>query len=157
MWMYRLKGRFIALALGLSLVGHLGFVLGFYFSAQVFRMEGNDVIPTMAEHFLIVPIGMTWQAVFPTPGGMGGAEYVYGLLYKMVIDTPETQARGVLGSLVYRCVSLMLALLGFVVYLVTKPSAQANAEPPPEKVEESRNGFLDGEAKAGEEKSSHQV
>jgi uncharacterized membrane protein YbhN (UPF0104 family) len=155
--MYRLKGRFIALALGLSLVGHLGFVLGFYFSAQVFRMEGSDVIPTMAEHFLIVPIGMTWQAVFPTPGGMGGAEYVYGLLYKMVLGTKEAEARGVLGSLVYRCVVLILASLCFLVYLMTKPSAQANAEPPPERLEESKNGFLDGQAKAGEEKSSQQV
>jgi len=66
-WMYRRKEASIILALLLSLVGHVGFVLTFYFSAlTVFTA---DQIPSLSTHFMIVPIGMAIQAGFPAPGG----------------------------------------------------------------------------------------
>jgi uncharacterized protein (TIRG00374 family) len=116
-WMYRRKEASIVQALLLSLVGHVGFVLAFYFSAlTVFTA---DQIPSISTHFMIVPIGMTIQAGFPAPGGMGGGEYAFGALYNLV-KYPE--ANGVLGALVQRVVTWVVALSGYVVYLQMRPS-----------------------------------
>jgi uncharacterized membrane protein YbhN (UPF0104 family) len=153
LWMYRAKSGAIALSLGLSLIGQIGFVLGFYYSAQFFLVPAGETIPSMGEHFLVVPIGMTVAALFPSPGGVGGGEYGFGALYFLVIGTEASKARGVLASLVYRCVSSSLSVLGFLIYLATKPSASTGKEPPPEETGESKNGFFNGEAKVDEAKN----
>jgi uncharacterized protein (TIRG00374 family) len=123
-WMYRRKEMSIIQALLLSLAGHVGFVLTFYFSALT--VFSSDQIPSLSTHFLIVPIGMAIQAGFPAPGGVGGGEYAFGALYKLV-DYPE--ATGVLAALVQRVITWIVALGGFAVYLRMRPSLpQASKE-----------------------------
>jgi uncharacterized protein (TIRG00374 family) len=116
-WMYRNRRKSIALALGLSLIGHVGFVLTFYYSALT--LQASHEIPTVAEHFMIVPVGMAVQAGIPTPGGIGGGDYAYGKLYEW-IGYPF--ANGVWGSFVKNVVTWMLALLGYIVYLRMRPA-----------------------------------
>ena len=106
-------------ALGLALVGHVFFVLCFYFAALT--LQGPDDVPSLVGHFMIVPIGMAIQAGIPLPGGIGGGEYVFGFLYQL-IDYPE--ANGVLMSLVYRSVTWMLGLIGYLVVPGDAPFAQ---------------------------------
>jgi glycosyltransferase 2 family protein len=116
-WMYRRESRSVWLALGLALVGHVFFVLCFYFAALT--LQSPDDVPSLVGHFMTVPIGMAIQAGIPLPGGIGGGEYVFGKLYQL-IDYPE--ANGVLMSLVYRSVTWMLGLMGYLVYLQMRPS-----------------------------------
>jgi uncharacterized protein (TIRG00374 family) len=116
-WMYRNRRRSIALALGLSLIGHVCFVLTFYFSALTLYQANG--IPTVQEHFMIVPVGMTFQASIPTPGGMGAGELGFGALYNL-IHFPE--GRGVMASIVQRVITWILAFGGYVVYLRLRPS-----------------------------------
>jgi uncharacterized membrane protein YbhN (UPF0104 family) len=115
-WMYRRKETSIIQALLLSLAGHVGFVLTFYFSSLT--VFSADQIPSLSTHFLIVPIGMAIQAGFPAPGGVGGGEYAFGALYKLV-NYPE--ANGVLGALVQRVITWVVALGGYAVYLRMRP------------------------------------
>ncbi len=118
--LYRLRGGSIGLAMLLSMVGHVGFVLFFYFAASTLTPASE--IPSLGTHFVIVPVGMTIQAGFPAPGGVGGAEFGYGMLYKLV-GAPA--AYGVLGSLVQRFVTWVLGAIGLVVYLRMRPSLPA--------------------------------
>jgi uncharacterized protein (TIRG00374 family) len=123
-WMYRNKEASIIQALLLSLVGHVGFVLTFYFSSLT--VFSADQIPSLSTHFLIVPIGMAIQAGFPAPGGVGGGEYAFGALYKLV-EYPESS--GVLAALVQRVITWVVALGGYVVYVRMRPSLpQATSE-----------------------------
>ena len=87
----------VAFALILSIVGHLGFVLVFYLSAR----EVNDAanVPSLQAHLLAVPVGMVIAAGIPTPGGVGGGEFVYGKLYQLL---GYAVAAGVIASLVKR-------------------------------------------------------
>jgi uncharacterized protein (TIRG00374 family) len=126
LYMYRRRGRSIAGALLMSIVGHVLFVLTFYFS--VLTVVPEERIPSLGAHFLIVPVGMTIAAAVPTPGGVGGGEWGFGALYAMIGFQP---AEGVLGSLVQRIITWMLGLVGYLVYLRMKPSlpALAPAEP----------------------------
>jgi uncharacterized protein (TIRG00374 family) len=125
LYMYRRRGASIAAAVGLSIVGHVLFVLTFYFSALT--VAPADAIPSLGAHFLIVPVGMIIAAAVPTPGGIGGGEWGFGALYEMV---GFQGADGVLASLVQRVITWVIGLIGYLVYLRMKPSLQPLAVQP---------------------------
>jgi hypothetical protein len=110
-WMYRCRQTSVGLALCLSWISHVGFVLAFYFCARTLwdEMPGNP-LPTLAQHFLIVPIGLVIAAVPLFPGGVGIGEAGFGGLY---ILFGSAGANGVLGSLVQRVLSWVFGLLGY--------------------------------------------
>ena len=116
-WMYRCRGRVVALALLLAIIGHVGFVLTFYFAARTLSSPAD--IPSLGAHFLLVPVGMAIQAGFPAPGGVGGGEAAYGFLYGLV---GAGQAFGVLGSLTQRVIGWAVGLVGYVIYLRMRPN-----------------------------------
>jgi len=111
MWMYRNQWRSVLVALLLSLVGHLGFVLTYYFAAQMFLASSQ--LPSLKEQLLLVPIGMTAQAAVPLPGGLGGGEAAFNGLFDYV-GFPDT---GFVASMSYRLISWGLGFLGYLVYL----------------------------------------
>jgi len=119
-WMYRCQGRVIAVALFLALVGHVGFVLTFYFAALTLFAPGD--IPSLGAHFLLVPVGMAITAGIPLPGGIGGGEAAYLFLYGLV--GARQPFFGALGSLVQRVIGWVVGLAGFLVYLRMRPSLQ---------------------------------
>ncbi|MCS6850404.1 MAG: flippase-like domain-containing protein [Gemmataceae bacterium] len=127
-WMYRRKGRQVFLALGLSLVAQVGFVCTFYLSART--LLEPDVVPSLREHFLVVPIGMVVQALSPTPGGVGIGELSFGGLYLLLGREAKL---GEIGSLVQRVITWVVGLVGYMVYLQAKPawtSADAKLDMP---------------------------
>ena len=127
-WLYRWRGRAIAVCLGVSMISHSGLVMAFYFAAQTFTPAEN--LPSLITHFLIVPVGMTIRAGVPLPGGIGGGEYAFGLLYRTL---GYSFAAGVLGLLAQRVVEWSLGLVGYLVFLRMKPALrQAEAETAPE-------------------------
>ena len=114
---YRRKGRAVALALAMSIANQFILVVAFFCAANFFTP--TDQLPPFGTHLLIVPIGMTFQAGVPLPGGIGGAEFGYGTLYDLI---GFRFADGVLGSLGLRIISWVLGLVGYVVYLRSSPS-----------------------------------
>jgi uncharacterized membrane protein YbhN (UPF0104 family) len=118
--MYRSQWPSVAAALLLSLVGHCGFVLTYFFAAQTF-LEA-DQIPPLKEQLLFVPVGMCIQAAVPLPGGLGGGEYGFEQLYLMVGYPREN---GFIASMSYRLISWGLGLLGYLVYLRMRAEAAA--------------------------------
>jgi uncharacterized protein (TIRG00374 family) len=118
--LYRNRAGMIALAILVSLGAQSSSILSFYLAAQVFpASEGMGIIPTMAQHFVIVPIAMLIQFGFPAPGGVGAGEYAYGKLYSLALGNPDATATGVLAALVSRTIAFGLGIVGYVMYLVT--------------------------------------
>jgi uncharacterized protein (TIRG00374 family) len=126
-WLYRKRPLMVAVAIALSLVGHVGFVFLFYFSVLTLwdpsRTTGS--IPTLTQHFLIVPIGLVIQAMPLFPGGAGIGEAGFGGLYKLL---GCSAASGVLGALVQRVIYWSIGLVGYVVYLRMRPALRPMAE-----------------------------
>ncbi|MBV9125321.1 MAG: flippase-like domain-containing protein [Planctomycetes bacterium] len=118
LWMYRCQGRSIALAVVLSVIGHVGFVLTYYFAGRT--LFPADQIPPLVAHFLLIPIGMTFQAGFPAPGGLGGAELCYGWLYSLI--NPHFDQNGFFMALVKRMIDWGWGLAGYLVYLRMRPA-----------------------------------
>lgn len=127
--MYRRKLKALGYAFLLTVVGHFGWVLIFYLCVTSFP----DVkAAAFSEHMLIVPVGMTAQALFPMPGGVGGGEAAYGWLYTLV-GLPATG--GILGCLVQRIIAAGIGVIGYLIYARMRKEipegelAQAEAEP----------------------------
>jgi uncharacterized protein (TIRG00374 family) len=117
-WMYRLQGKTVFVAVVLAIIGHIGFVMVFYFSALTLVPDSSQ-LPSAFEHYLIIPMGMAFQAVFFTPGGVGGGEAAFGWLYQQIGYSPDW---GVVGSLVQRVISWGVGLVGYLVYLRMRPA-----------------------------------
>jgi glycosyltransferase 2 family protein len=107
-WLYRCCQSSIALALVLSWLGFIGLVMCFYFSAHaLWDSDLTSPLPGLADHFLLVPVGLVIMAVPLLPGGAGIGELGFGLLYGWF---GYDGAAAVLGSLVQRVLSWLLAL-----------------------------------------------
>jgi uncharacterized membrane protein YbhN (UPF0104 family) len=126
-WMYRQRQASVALALALTWVAQVGFVSAFFCFACVLWSPELGPVPTLVQHFLLVPIGLVMQALVPTPGGAGGGEWGFAALY-VLFRAAETN--GVLGSLVQRVFCWVLGVVGYLVYLWTKPGLPASAAGP---------------------------
>ena len=131
--LYRRQRRAVFLALALSLVSHCGWISAFHFAARTFEVpDAATDLPTYSQHMLIVPVGMTLQALFPAPGGVGGGEAAFAWLYS-VVGRPA--ANGILACLAQRVISWSLGLIGYLFYLrmkgvdrVPTPAERALAE-----------------------------
>ena len=123
-WMYRCQQKSIVAVMLISWVGHVGFVMTFYFSALTL-WDNTSPIPSLAEHFLLVPIGLVIQAMPLFPGGAGIGEWGFGSLYQLFSGT---KAYGVLGSLVKRVIEWGIGLVSGMVYLRMKASLPAVEE-----------------------------
>jgi uncharacterized protein (TIRG00374 family) len=111
-WVYRCRPWTVYFVMVISLVGFLGFVLLFYYS-MLTLWDPSQEVPTLAQHFLIVPIGLVIGAVPLFPGGAGIGELGFGLLYGWL---GASEASGVLGSLVQRVIMWISGLIGYVIY-----------------------------------------
>jgi uncharacterized membrane protein YbhN (UPF0104 family) len=112
--MYRHKYHVVALATLLAMVGHVGFVMSFYFAARAVPPP----IPTVEEHCLLIPVGMVVESVPLTPGNIGVGEAIYEYLYHLVDTRPgQYDGKGALARLGQRGVSWVVALIGFCFYL----------------------------------------
>jgi uncharacterized membrane protein YbhN (UPF0104 family) len=129
-WVYRQRQAAVAKVMLLSWVCQVGFVCAFYCSALALWSPELGPVPSLTQHFLLVPIGLVMQAVIPTPGGAGAGEWGFAALYLLF---KAAEANGVLASLVIRVMSWLIGVIGYVVYLwvppATKPAAPGEAEP----------------------------
>jgi glycosyltransferase 2 family protein len=116
-WQYRARGRAVAAAWLLSVINHATAALSVYLAAITLTPAAD--VPPVAAHYLIVPIGSTIQASFPAPGGIGGSEYGFGLLYAQF---GFAFAAGVLAALVARALSWAVGVAAYLLYLRMRPS-----------------------------------
>jgi uncharacterized membrane protein YbhN (UPF0104 family) len=112
-WLYRQRPRAVLVALVLSWLAQAGYTLTIFCTAATL-WDGVGHLPTLGEHFLIVPIGLVIEALPLFPGGAGIGEAGFGGLYQLF---GSVAAFGVLASLLRRIINWSLGLVGYIVYL----------------------------------------
>jgi uncharacterized membrane protein YbhN (UPF0104 family) len=110
-WTYRQRPRVVYTVIAMTAVVHVGFVFMYHLAVRVFPATDPG---TIAEHFVIAPIGYIAQAFFPAPGGVGGGEAIFGYLYTL-LGRPEST--GVVGRLTLRVCEWGIGLVGLVLFL----------------------------------------
>jgi uncharacterized membrane protein YbhN (UPF0104 family) len=124
-WMYRQKSRAVLIAMIMSMVGHTGWVLVFHYTVMAFQPEHESDVGNFPEHMIVVPVGMTVQALIPVPGGIGAGEAAYGKLYYFIHRKPEI---GVAGCMAQRVIFWGLGILGYIVYTRMRSSMPRKQE-----------------------------
>jgi uncharacterized protein (TIRG00374 family) len=113
-WLYRSRQRSVWVAMVLSWASHVGFIVAFYCSALVLYDENSGTpLPSLLQHFLLVPIGMVISAAPLFPGGAGITEAGFGGLYELFSCPMQN---GTLMALVNRLMMITFGLIGFVIY-----------------------------------------
>jgi glycosyltransferase 2 family protein len=122
-WLYRRKEKAVGIALAMTLVAHVGWVFIFHLCVSSFPEVDSATFP---EHLLIVPVGMTAQALFPLPGGVGGGEAAYGWLYTLL---GKAAIGGILGCLVQRVIAWGIGFIGYLAYTQIKKELPVPSQP----------------------------
>jgi uncharacterized protein (TIRG00374 family) len=120
-WMYRCRQKSVAAALVIAWAGFVGFVLSFWFCAlAISNGEAAQAMPSLTQHFLLVPIGLVIMAVPLFPGGVGIGELGFGSLYASFGFASDI---GVAATLIQRAQGWIIALIGYGVYLRMRAAA----------------------------------
>lgn len=138
--MYRRRPTLLYLTIPITAFAQGVMILYLHAAVRVFP---NPDPASFGEHFIVGPIGFIAQAFFPAPGGVGGAEAIFGYLYTLLGRPEQT---GVVGRLTLRLAEIGLGVVGYAVYLsmraelpVKEAEQAAEGEASPgQKMEEAR-------------------
>jgi uncharacterized protein (TIRG00374 family) len=108
--LYCKRPKAVALALAMTVIVHVINVFAFDQCARVFT-QSREQLPSLQEHMVLVPVGITIKALPLAPGGVGVAEYTFGKMYELI---GKPAALGVLGSLAFLLSTWVLAAISFV-------------------------------------------
>ncbi|MCC9600654.1 flippase-like domain-containing protein [Stieleria sp. JC731] len=103
------------IAFGVSILMSLGVHSLLTVSIYLIARSLYPSVPTFAEHFIIVPIGMLASALPITPAGIGVLEAAIEWLYHLIPAEP-TLASGTLIALTFEMVKVIIAIAGTVFY-----------------------------------------
>ncbi|OYP34973.1 YbhN family protein [Rhodopirellula sp. MGV] len=103
------------IAFGLSILMSLGVHFLLTVSVYLIACSLYASVPTIAEHIIIVPIGMLASALPITPAGIGVFEAAIEWLYHLIPAEP-TLASGTLVALTFEIVKVIIAIIGTVFY-----------------------------------------
>ena len=123
---YRKRWLTVCIALIMSVGSHGLFTLSLYLIAKAMF----EHVPTLREHMILVPLGMVAGALPLAPAGFGAFEFAIGELYKIIPAAPDIDVAGILVALVYRLLTIMVAMIGVVLYWFSRSE-----------VKQLRNGF----------------
>jgi glycosyltransferase 2 family protein len=124
---YRRRPGIVFLSILISAASHVSMVFTFHLTVRVFPAIAVDAA-TLAEHFIIAPVGYIAQVFFPVPGGVGGAEAIFGYLYTLI---GREEVTGTVGRLTLRAVEWALGFLGYLVFLRMKKELPMDTTTPP--------------------------
>jgi len=125
LWLYTKRPKAVAIAVAMTLLCHVFNVLAYDRCASVFA-PNRDELPTLGDHAVLVPVGITIKALFPAPGGVGGAEFSFGKMYELI---GKPAALGVLMSLAFLLVTWILAACAFIsAQFIPKDPVESNGE-----------------------------
>lgn len=98
----------------LSIIVQSSFAISLYLVAAGLY-GGKAAIPTLAEHFIVVPFGMLASALPIAPAGLGIFEAAVEWGYR-VVPAVATKASGTMVALVFEFVKVVLAVVGVIFY-----------------------------------------
>ena len=110
--LYRSKLGRLASLLILSLFTHVLYAMCVYMIALGLNGPSS---PTLGQHLVMVSISNVAGSV-PLPGGIGGFEAALDELYFLIAKLPK--GKGLIVALGYRLVTIVIALIGAIYYLV---------------------------------------
>lgn len=114
---YRRRPGMLALACALSMAIHSLSATGIWLVSK--GLPGQT--PSLADHFVIVPLSLV-TGVLPLPvNGLGAFEAVVAFLYQRIpVGLEVAEGRGLVVALGYRAITILIAMVGVCYYLASR-------------------------------------
>jgi glycosyltransferase 2 family protein len=125
-WLYRKRPLAVTIAVVMTVLVHVFNVIAFDQCAAVFAPNPGQ-LPSLPDHLVLVPVGIAIKALFPAPGGVGGAEFSFGKMYELI---GRPAALGVLASLAFLLVTWFLAACAYVAAQFVPQDLEPTVEQP---------------------------
>ena len=120
--MYQSRKRVLWGAVGLSVLGHLAFLVVFYCASLA--LDAGPAAPTFLGHLFLIPAAELVGVLIPTPAGIGALEGAVQGVFVMgneiavaPVEKELAAAAGFSVALVFRLTNMMTAIIGGVFYL----------------------------------------
>jgi uncharacterized protein (TIRG00374 family) len=117
---YRSRWPTVVATLAISVFSHALFTLSMFLIAHAMFTH----VPSLREHLIIVPLGMVAGSLPMTPAGFGAFEFAIEKLYQMIPADPQNDVAGILVALVYRLLTILVAMIGIIVYWTSQREVQ---------------------------------
>ena len=134
--MYRERTAVLVAAFGMSIMIHLLMVGGFVAICSAFPGE----TPTISEQFIIMPLAMVVGSLPITPNGLGTFEFAIRELFPILSAAKVPGSLGVIVSLIYRLMSIAIAMVGVGFYFASRRDVSAALHEAEEEVESDTRG-----------------
>ena len=123
--LYQTRRNVLIVAVGISLLGHIGMLSSFYFCSLA--LQTGDAAPGYTAHLMLIPSAELASVFIPLPGGVGVLEGAVAYVYEHggAINTEAAGAAGLATALAYRVLSVVLAIIGAGYYLVSRAEFSA--------------------------------
>ncbi len=121
---YQSRPWVLAGALGLGTIGHMFLIASFYCGGRALEPWTLDLMT----HFYFMPIAELFGSLLPTPNGIGGLEKAVEYSYVNLAPGVDRQVAGGVGlisTLAYRVVQLVVSAIGFIYYMASRAEVQA--------------------------------
>ncbi len=118
--MYRRQPATLCIAMLMSISTHVGFAIALWVIAGALFPN----VPSLGQHFIIVPLSLVAGALPFTPAGFGAFEFAMDELYRIVPGNHGSQASGVLVALAFRLNTILIAAVGIVYYWTSRREVQ---------------------------------
>jgi glycosyltransferase 2 family protein len=119
---YRSRPAHLGAAVVLSVAVQSMFVLAL--DLMAFGLFPQDAVPTLAEHFVMVPLAML-TGILPVPGGLGAFEAALEYLYRYVPATKVPIGHGLLVALAFRLITMVITGIGIIFYVASRKQISA--------------------------------
>jgi uncharacterized protein (TIRG00374 family) len=110
--MYRGRPLVMLTVFAMSAAVHCLLAIGIFLIATALF----EKTPTLAEHFLVVPLSNVAGALPFTPAGLGSFEFAMDQLYQYLPKDGPQDVVGILVALVYRLITIGITAVGVVYY-----------------------------------------
>lgn len=130
MRLYQSRWRLVVMSVAMSVVSHAILIASVYFSALALGVN----VPNFVAHLQLVPPAELVGVLVPLPGGTGALEGALSEFYGMtVVDgtaaaIKTAKGNGFLAGLVYRLVTILVAIAGAGWYLADRKKIDAAME-----------------------------
>lgn len=129
-WLYRNRPASIGWGIVLATLSNVFEIFAFFCYVLVLWDElPTNPLPSMVDHFLLVPVGFVINGLPLFPGGAGIGEAGFGGLYKLFASAP---ANGVLGSLLFRVGGWLISVFVYLLCLTFDAGVKPLAAEPPD-------------------------
>ncbi|HTQ40821.1 MAG TPA: lysylphosphatidylglycerol synthase transmembrane domain-containing protein [Pirellulales bacterium] len=133
--MYYRHWSVLPFAVALTIFAQVMYAISFWLIARGLLSDA----PSLGENLVVVPMAMITGVLPLAPNGLGTFEWLVELMYHQLMGTAAIAGAGFIVSLGYRLVTIVIAIVGAVIFFVNRREVSAMIHEAEEEIAEEQH------------------